>query len=367
MGRLSDFRNEAPVARRPHLIAPDLSSVHVVFIIHRSEPGLPGSDAGLGVTIKSTMRVLRRHGVHCESWSVAHVDQLTDRLEKAEWADDRPITHVVINTPNFATPVQIGKLAQRWHETEFIQLNHTGLSYMCIDNNGPQRIRDTLALQRATHNVKVAGNNPRFRWFDTYGVDTLLLPNLYDTETFVTTIGHRRDHDPLRVGCFGENRPWKNQQVAAQAALLMGKRLGVAVEFYVNGDRWPQTWPMSQARRELFDGLPWAKLIEVKWDHWPRFRQTIGTMDVCLHPSFDETFCTVVADGIAEGVPSVVTSAMEWAPHEWIAQYPHDPASIAAIGLALLHDRAGAVAEGRRALSEFVAAGVQRWIAYLTA
>ena len=40
---------------------------------------------------------------------------------------------------------------------------------------------------------------------------------------------------------------------------------------------------------------------------WPRFRDIVRTMDLLFSPSFDETFCVVCADGIAEGVPSVVT------------------------------------------------------------
>lgn len=364
--RHSDFAHEQQTGRRPHNTAPTLSTVRAVFVIRSYDPQPAGSESGLGVTTYGTMRVLQRHGVHCEGWSVPGAAPLIARLE----ADNslRPITHVIINTPNFALPVEIGEMARRWPTIDFVQLNHTGLAYLCIDDNGPQRIRETLHLQQALGNVRVAGNNPRFAWFgEAYGPKPLILPNLYDYETFVDPVTQRQIHDVVRVGSFGENRPWKNQQIAAMAALSIARRLGVRLELYVNADRWEQTWGFSRARAELLDDHASARLIAVPWSPWSKFRQIVRTMDICLHPSFDETFCCVVADGIAEGVPSVVTSAMEWAPPSWMARDPHDPASVAAVGLSLLHSRIAVVQEGRVALREFVDRGVRRWIDYFTA
>jgi glycosyltransferase involved in cell wall biosynthesis len=365
--RKPDFRHETDAHRRPHHAAPDLASVRVIFVVHHNEPKLPGSDSGLGITVNCTMRVLRREGVDAETWSVQTVEQLFHRLEKDQWASVRPITHVVINTPNFANPSQFAQLAQQWPKTDFIMLAHTGLAYLCIDDHGPRKIRELLHLQRAVPNIKVAGNNPRFEWFGIYGQMPLLLPNLYDVESFVAPVSHRANHDPLRIGSFGENRPWKNQSLAAMAALAIARRMGVRLELYVNADRWEQTWPYSQARQELFDGLPWASITKVPWDTWSRFREIVGTMDLCIHPSYDETFCVVCADGIAEGVPSVVTGAMEWAPRSWQCSEPYDPMNIATVGMALLHSRDMAVHDGRVALTSFVKSGVMRWLEYLTA
>lgn len=362
-----DLRDETPISRRSHHVAPGISSARVIFVIHRNEPSLPGSEAGLGITINCDMRVLRRHGVDAQSWSVQNFQQLCHRLESEEYKSQRPVTHVIVSTPNFLVPHQFAELAQRWPEIEFVMLAHTGLAYLCIDDHGPERIRELLHLQRAAHNFKVAGNNPRFEWFGIYGVRPLLLPNLYDTDTFVDPVHHRKDHDPLRIGSFGENRPWKNQQIAAMAALSIARKLNVRLELFVNADRWKQTWSYSQARQELFDGLPWASLHKVEWAAWSKFRQIVGTMDLCLSPSFDETFCVIAADGIAEGVPSVVTDALEWSPKSWQAHDPADPESVAAVGLGLLANRAAAVHDGRRALTDYVAAGVRRWLDYLCA
>jgi glycosyltransferase involved in cell wall biosynthesis len=367
MARFPDFKHEQQVVRRPHHVAPDMSSIRVIFVIHTKVPKQPGSDSGLGITINCTMRVLRKYGIHAEGWSIQTVEQLFHRLEKDQWSSNRPITHVVVNTTNFVTPVQFGELAQRWFDIEFVMLCHTGLAYLSIDDNGPQRIRGLLHLERSAHNIKVAGNNPRFEWFGIYGVEPLLLPNLYDTDTFVELVGNRQDHDPLRIGSFGENRPWKNQSVAAMAAMSIARKMGVQLELYVNADRWPQSMPLSRAREELLANLPWAKLKRVHWAPWSHFREIVSTMDILLNPSFDETFCMVCADGIAEGVPGVVTGALEWAPRSWQATQPEDPASIANIGLAMLHNRASAVADGRKALRSFVKQGTGLWLEYLVA
>lgn len=366
MARSTDFRHEAQVHRRPHPVAPDLSSVRLVFIIHRNEPSLPGSEAGLGITVNCDAKVLRQHGVDAQSWSIQTFEQLSQRLENEEFRSRRPITHVIVSTPNFILPTQFAELAQRWPDIEFVMLSHTGLAYLAIDNHGPERIRELLHLQRATHNFKVAGNNPRFEWFGIYGVRPLILPNLYDTTSFVDPVHHRRNHDPLRIGSFGENRPWKNQEIAAMAALSVARKLNVNLELYVNADRWKQTWGFSQARQELFDGLPWAKLIKIEWAAWSKFRQIVSTMDLLISPSFDETFNVITSDGIAEGVPSVVGNCIEWAPRPWQTTEPFDPESVAAIGLSLLHCRAAAVHDGRKALIEYVDFGVHRWLRYLT-
>jgi hypothetical protein len=365
--RAPDFRHEELSERRPHMVAPSLASVRCIFVIHHHKPRQPGSDAGLNVTTNCTMRVLQRHGVDCQTWGVRGSDELFRRLEHDRYQARRPLTHVIVHTPNFISPAEFGMLATQWPEIEFVQLNHTGLAYQSIDFHGPQRIREVLELQQTMHNVKVAGNNWRFGWYGlAYGVEPLLLPNLFNVDSFVNPVVARKDHDPLRIGGFGEARPWKNQLITAMAAISIARNLGVQLELYINKDRWPQTWSITQARQELYANLPGAKLIEVEWQPWPRFRRTVQTMDLLINPSFDETFCCVVADGIAEGVPSVVSNAMEWCPQSWQAPALSDPASVAAIGANLLHSRVSAIHDGRRSLTRFVDHGVKLWIDYLT-
>jgi glycosyltransferase involved in cell wall biosynthesis len=366
--RIPNFENEDRVARRPHHVAPALASVRLILVSELMGQPLPGcSDAGLAVTVNGCCRVLRRAGVHCEAWKVRNAKELMQRLEADSWRARRPITHVVVNNPRFIPPDKFAEMAGLYPDTEFVQLNHSGLAYLSIDEPGGVRnIRQVMDMETAAHNIRVAGNNARFvKWLNSnFGSKHVLLPNLYDVESFRTPVVARSDFDPLRVGSFGAGRPWKNQLIAAEAAHTIARRLGVRLELHINVGHWDTGGKLSESRAELFANLPGAKIVEVKWEAWSRFRRTVAAMDLLISPSFDETFCVVCADGIAEGVPSVVTAAMEWAPRTWWAE-PFDQQSVAHVGLGLLRDRVGAVHDGRQVLTEYVDTGVRRWIDYL--
>jgi hypothetical protein len=71
-------------------------------------------------------------------------------------------------------------------------------------------------------------------------------------------------------------------------------------------------------------------------------------MDLALQVSCTETFNLTAADAVAEGVPCVTSSAIEWTPRHWHADVD-SVEDIARIGLALLRDP-HAPGEGRRAL-----------------
>lgn len=359
---------ESVIPRRPHHVIPEVQSARVVLAI-KNFAAIPGvCHIGLGVTALNTMRVLRRYGVQVEAWSAQTSKELWQLLAADEGKNPpRPVTHVIISAPSWVQPVAFHNMSLRWPEIEFVQLNHSGMAYLSIDKFGIRNIRDVAELQNSHHNIRVAGNNQRFtRWLHgAFGAPELYLPNLYDVSTFVSPVIERRDYDPLRIGSFGASRPWKNQLTAAEAAVEMSRRMMANLEFYVNTKRPDGGERMIESRAELFNGLPHAAIKQVPWALWPKFRQVVRTMDVMFSPSFDETFCVVVADGIAEGVPSVVTEAMEWCPKSWMAE-PHDPQSIMTVGMGLLKDRQGAIQDGRRALTNFVNTGVHYWLNYLS-
>jgi hypothetical protein len=359
--------SEHPIARRPHNVAPALSSTRLILVIRNwAQKGT--YDMGLGVIIGMTMTMLRRRGVQAERWYVRDAEQIFQKLEADEWrrGASRPITHVVINTPGFIQPSSFARLADTYPDIEFVQLNHSGLSYLSIDVNGIANIRDALSLQQSRHNVRVGAVNPRFtHWLHAaFSAPQLLLPNLYDTWTYVGPVLQRPVYDPLRIGGFGAGRPWKNQLCAAEAAVALARGMNVSLELYVNSGRDDADRRMVEARQALFKGLPQARLVEVPWGAWPEFTRTVRAMDLLICASFDETFCVVCADGIAQAVPSVVGPAIEWAPLSWRAP-PEDPVVIARVALGLLHGKIEAVHDGRRALDRYVAEGTRLWIDYL--
>ncbi len=360
--------SEHLIARRPHPVNPQLESIRLVLAIKNFAALAGVSHIGLGITALNTMKVLRRAGVHCEAWAAQTAKELYILLEKDEQKNPpRPVTHVVISAPSWVQPTSFADFSHRWPNIDFVQLNHSGTAYLSIDKYGIRNIREVNDLSYALHNCRVAGNNQRFvNWIhDAFGAEKLWLPNLYDYTTYVNPVIQRKDYDPLRIGSFGAGRPWKNQLTAAEAAVAMARRMNVELEFYVNTMRPDGGERMIEARSELFNNLPHTKVIEVPWALWPKFRRVVHTMDLLFSPSFDETFCVIAADGIAEGVPSVVTPAMEWTPDTWHCE-PWDPASVVRIGMGLLHDRIGAIHDARLRLTDFVQSGVRRWIRYLT-
>jgi glycosyltransferase involved in cell wall biosynthesis len=352
-------------ARRPHHVAPELSSARVILAVKNFAAIAGVCHIGLGVTASNTLKVLRRSGVHVEAWAVQTTKELQDRLARHA-GDARPITHIIVSAPSWVQPDEFGWLCYHYPDIEFVQLNHSGTSYLSIDKFGIRNIRRCIDLELATHNLRVASNNPRVaKWLsESFGFSCLLLPNLYDCESFVNPIPVKHHASPLKVGSFGAGRPWKNQLSAAEAAVQLGRRLGVQVELWVNTKRPDGGERMIESRKELFDLLPGMKLVEVPWARWPTFRDIVATMDIMFSPSFDETFCVVVADGIAEGVPSVVTGAIEWTPPGWQCE-PYDPTSIVASAVGLLHDHNQSMHDARQRLRGYVHRGLHRWHDYL--
>jgi glycosyltransferase involved in cell wall biosynthesis len=355
------------IDNRPHNVNPALGTLRVVMAT-KNWSNVPGvCSVGLSVTAGNTMKVLRRAGVHAESWQLQDVPALYKRLE-AHAHDKNPITHVITSAPSWLQPLHFIELAHLYPETEFVQNNHTGTAYLSIDKFGIKNIRATIDLERDLHNVRVSWNNPRGRDFsvNAFQGGDLLLPNLYDTDTFVPISPARVHPDPIKIGSFGASRPWKNLLSAAEGAVEIAERLGVGLEYYVNSGRDENQWGgkrMIESRRELFDGMANKKIVEVPWAPWPKFRRIVRTMDLLINPSFDETFCVVTADGIAEGVPSVCTGAMEWTPTNWHAE-PWDPTDIMRVGMGLLHDP-HTVSDARTMLQRFVTHGTHLWINYL--
>ncbi len=353
---------------RPNNVTPSIESTHVVMATKNwsSVPGV--CSVGLSVTAGNTMRVLRRNGVHAESWQLKDVPELYQRLALVQQSPSPNPTHVITSAPSWLQPLHFVELSALYPDTEFVQQNHTGTAYLSIDKFGIKNIREVIDLEKDLHNVRVGWNNPRGRdWaLNTFHGGDLLLPNLYDTTTFVNPVSARPHPDPIRIGSFGANRPWKNLLSAAEAAILIAERLGVGLEYYVNSGRPEAMWGgarMMECRSELFEGMINKKLINVPWCPWPQFRRVVRTMDLLISPSFDETFCVVVADGIAEGVPSVCGGSIEWAPASWHCQ-PYDPLNMMQTGMGLLHDL-NSVHEGRASLQRYVELGTTLWMNYL--
>ncbi len=318
------------------------------------------SHIGLGVAALNTAKVLRRSGIQAAVWPILSAADLAARLE------EKQAGHVIISAP-WIPAHELQALANRFSETQFTVNCHSNVGFLQADRNGTKLLRETIELELGTHNIHVAGNTRRFcEWVRAaWGAPCAYLPNLYYVER-----DSARRHIPfrggsLRIGAFGATRPLKNLMSAAAAALQIARELRAPLAFWISAGRAEGGGETVLASiGEMFSGLPHAKIVLNGWQSWPKFRQTIAHMHLLLQPSYTESFNMVTADGVAEGVPSVVSPAIDWAPADWKAE-PDNVGDIARVGRRLLLDPYAAE-DGLRALEAYVCEGLRAYRAYLS-
>jgi len=315
---------------------------------------------GLGVNAIQTGIVLRRLGVHVDVFGVPEPD---DVLKKLKELPETP-THVVIEAVWLDIPA-LKRLVAAFPGTLFAVRAHSQVGFLQVEPPAVRIIREMIELARTTPNLTVSANSPRLAHFlrVAYSTPCTYLPNLYDLEHK----RHQHPHDPgvLRIASFGALRLLKNHMTAAAAALLIAQHEGKKVEFWVSVNREENAGAKGilTAMRNLYSGLDYAKLVESPWEPWKAFRKTISKMDLYLQVSFTETFNLTVADAISEGVPAVVSDAIDWAPSDWVAK-ADSVEDVSRVGLRLLHDHQ-APQQGLLALEQYMHHGIQTWVSYL--
>ncbi len=355
---------------RPHQTDPHAAKVRVLLLYKNFKAKAGISHIGLGVSLYNTMQTLRRAGVWVDVEPIVNpkdAQAVLERKFKESQAHNPPqpfYSHVVFSAP--WVPVEdFAQLLNAWPQTTFLSLCHSNVGFLQYDARGVHNLRGYLDLEKGTHNFQVAGNNTRFvEWVrNAYQAPCVYLPNLYFLKDRCAP--HRRHWDGtvLRVGAFCAVRPQKNLMSCVGAALEMHQWLRVDTEVYISSGRPENTAVITKALHEMIDGVPGIKLIDNGWQEWPKFVRTIGQMDVMVQVSYSETFNIVVADGISQGVPTVVSDAIEWAPTNWQAN-PDDATDIARKGVHLLQDLRAPV-DGWKALTKYVDDGVAAWKKYL--
>lgn len=316
------------------------------------------SHIGLGVAAINTAKVLRREGIKADVWPVLNAADLQNRLQV------RPAKHVIISAPWIPT-VELQALVTEFPDSQFAVTCHSNVGFLQADRNGVKLLREAMELELGTPNFHLAGNSRRFcEWVRTaFGAPCVYLPNLYWLDSEALRCRPPFTGGTLRIGVFGATRPLKNLMSAAAAALELSRNLYLPLELWLSAGRAEGGGETVLASvREMLDGLPDVKLVMSGWQPWPKFRKVVRHMHLLLQPSYTESFNMVTADGIAEGVPSVVSEAIDWAPHHWKANVD-DALEIARVGRHLLYD-VRAPHDGFRALEGYVADGVCSYLRY---
>lgn len=317
------------------------------------------SHIGLGVSAMNTSKVLRRHGIAAEVWPVVHAHDLARRLA------DEPASHVIVSAP-WIPSAEFQRLSTLFPATQFAVNCHSNVGFLQADSQGVRLVREAMELEMGVFNFHLAGNSHKFcKWIrSAYSAPCAYLPNLYYLETRKFACWPLHFGGTVRIGAFGATRPLKNFMSAAGAALEISRSLKVNLELWISAGRTEAGGDSTlRAVRAMLDGVPGVTLVENGWQSWPKFRQTVGHMHLLLQPSYTESFNMVTADGVAEGVPSVVSEAIDWAPEHWKAK-SDDVLDIARIGRHLLSDTRAAH-DGYEALQHHNCEGLKAWMGYL--
>lgn len=338
------------------------SNVHVAIAFKDFAYWIGYSSVGLNVAAITAARELNRCGIMTEVFGVRHNVDLFYKIRDAQESNS-PLTHVVIMAP-WISPLDLKALAKHFRHIQFVVQSHCNVGALHGDLRGTGNLRNYMDLGFSHPNIHVAGNSARFvRWARrAYDAPVFLLPNLYPLERVRTYI--KPLQSPINIGTFGAMRLEKNFITAAAAALAIQKTLNLAVNFHITVGGETHTKRILDTIHQMTDGVPGFTLVTHRWMPWDKFSQLISRMDILLQPSYTESFNMVTADGIANGVPSVVSTAITWAPEEWKAD-SDDALDIAQRGVWLLEHPACARLQGYHVLDAQNAAGVRFWKEYL--
>lgn len=324
------------------------------------------SHIGLGVNALHTVRVLRRQKIRADTYGVwlPFPTKEYPRSISAILKENPGCTHAVIEAP-WVDSLSLQQLMTQFPDVQFVVRCHSQVGFLQVEAGAVKLIRDYLHLQEGTLNFQFAANSDRFAKYveSTFHSPCLLLPNLYDFDRPATKQTAPFDHRTLRIASFGALRLLKNHSTAAAAAQLIARSRNCDLEFYLSVNREEHGKGILQMIRNMFQGLRWAKLVEVPWESWPEFRRTVAFMDLALQVSFTETFNITTADAVAEYVPSVVSDCIEWLPDSCKAS-ADDADDVARVGNQLLQNPF-APTEGLRYLQRYVRQGTERWVEFL--
>lgn len=317
------------------------------------------SHIGLGVSAMNTVKCLRRAGLAAEVWPIVSAIDLHARLASAA-----NITHVVISAPWIATP-DLQQLTINHPEIQFAVNCHSNVGFLQADSNGVRLFGQGMEIERGSHNFRMAGNSWKFvNWVRaTFGVPCSYLANLYYLDEHVPAHRPVFTGGTLRIGAFGATRVLKNFMSAAGAALAISRGFDVDLELWLNSGRTEGGDGTIRAIKELFAIIPHARIVEAGWQSWHNHRKNVSVMDLLISCSYTESFNMVTADGVGEGIASVVSDAIDWAPEHWRAK-ADDVLDMARVGRYLLTDPNSGT-DGLRALTKHNDEGLAEWRRFL--
>lgn len=333
---------------------------HLVLCYKNFAAAIGISHIGLGVAALNVAKILQRHGIKCSVLPIHNVGALDQFL-----ASNPDVTHVEIAAPWIPTR-DLQTITFKYHNVKFAVNCHSNVGFLQADTNGVKLLREYIDLELGSLNFTIAGNSAKFiRWVrQAYQAPCTYLPNMYFLDYAVTSNTPVYKGGTLKIGAFGATRPQKNLMSAAGAALQLHEELKVDTELWVSGGRTEGGGnTILNSVRAMVKDIPGFELKELGWATWPQFRDRVRKMHLLIQGSYTESFNMVTADGIAEGVPSVVSDALDWCPEYWKA-YSDDVPDMSRVGRQLLFDPRAAN-DGLVSLDTHNAGAFEAWLNWL--
>jgi len=332
--------------------------LRIVYKSYRDNPHV--SHAGLGIAAINTAKTLQQAHLDAQAWAIKNSDELIQKLFA-----DPSITHIVIQAP-WIESAKLIAISHQFSYVKFAVSCHSNVGFLQTDPHGMNLMLDLLDIEQSTHNVFAAGNSRPFtEWLkDAYHGRCILLPNLYFLDDLNPTDRPLFRGGNLKVGIFGAPRPQKNILTGVAGAIELAETLKTHTEIWVNRGRDERHGvTILESCKIAIERNPFTTYHELHWTVWPQFRRFVGSMNLLIQASYSESFNQVCADGAATGIPSVVSSAITWAPDHWKANCD-DANSVARIGRYLLLDpHAGK--DGLNALKRHNQSGILFWKQFL--
>ncbi len=319
------------------------------------------SCVGLNVAGFTTAKALRARGVDVSVFPVRHNVDIVHAIDKYNETHKERLTHIVISAPWLST-YDLKCILRNWPDMQVVILSHSNVGFLQADPCGVALLRSYLELAKWNPNLRVGGNSKHFAdWLaHAYDADSVWLPNVYP---FEDRAAKPWNGGLVKIGAFGAVRPEKNFMTAAAAAVAVHKQLGVPIELHMSSGGEGDQGRTTPSIGEMCADMKGVTLVRHAWAPWDIFIQEIAEMDLLFQLSYTESFNMVTADGISQGVPSVVSPAISWAPDAWKAN-PDNVMDAARVGVRLLTNRKERSA-GFAALSRHNEKAVRVWLEWL--
>jgi hypothetical protein len=310
------------------------------------------------------------------------VDMLNDAGAEAKLvqvADDNEIWKeivaydptLVIIEAYWMRPKKLVDLEERFPGLPIVIRGHSSTPFLADDWMGFPWAMEYLALGGT-----VGQNDPRhvdemrFLAQYLYGIErdearrrVPFLPNTYPDRA--TVVVKEQIPGEIDIGCFGAIRSFKNQVGQAIAAMMFAETIGCKLRFHINGDRLERGGQSVSRALDAIFATGRAELVRHDWiPTHEDFLSLVASMDIVMQASFAETFCIVAADAVSQGVPTVMSAEIPWAPKSLQADPTSTMDMTAKLHAAWWHKSLWGY-ESRASLRHYAAETRRTWLRFL--